>query len=318
MTRKKLKDIITDHICFDEEESKLNSLIEDIMSELIAELNPPAAPKPRTADGVDVKDGDRVWVVDMNPGSHWYQIAPGKAIITGNEVSVVVGSSTYAKSDRFPIFSSFHAACKHIATLLGVETAADLMTLNPNHSEFDQRSSDAAVWAKAFCDYFPGHDEGTMIGWFANAMVAAMDHSKKQIELGRQIGAECAKSSAESEPMVPVDDIVFDVKIRDAVIDVFDRRNVVWSVGLLTDILIAIRSQIDARGKAGEDDGWVGEHFDGCGKHWWIGKNGMCSDLSSVKPYETNVADRFIESHLIPLSEARKIEEERLRKEGGK
>ena len=39
---------------------------------------------------------------------------------------------------------------------------------------------DAQVWAKFFCKQNPdcGLDEGTMIGWFANAMMAMHDHIK--------------------------------------------------------------------------------------------------------------------------------------------
>lgn len=42
--------------------------------------------------------------------------------------------------------------------------------------EFDIHSFDSRVWAKAFCDQFPGHDEGLMIGWFANAIMAGYDY----------------------------------------------------------------------------------------------------------------------------------------------
>lgn len=49
--------------------------------------------------------------------------------------------------------------------------------------EFDCQSPDAKVWAMAFCNHFPGHDEGTMIGWFANAMMAMYDHVKRQTEI---------------------------------------------------------------------------------------------------------------------------------------
>jgi len=43
--------------------------------------------------------------------------------------------------------------------------------------EFDVHAFDARVWAKAFCDRFPGHDEGLMLGWFANAIMAGYDHA---------------------------------------------------------------------------------------------------------------------------------------------
>lgn len=34
---------------------------------------------------------------------------------------------------------------------------------------------DAAKWAAAFCQRYPGIDEGSMIGWFANAIMAGYD-----------------------------------------------------------------------------------------------------------------------------------------------
>lgn len=38
------------------------------------------------------------------------------------------------------------------------------------------QNPDAAVWAKFFCEKHPEADEGDMIGWFANAMMAMHDH----------------------------------------------------------------------------------------------------------------------------------------------
>lgn len=35
---------------------------------------------------------------------------------------------------------------------------------------------DAAVWAKSFVEHFTDADEGLMLGWFANAMMAMHDH----------------------------------------------------------------------------------------------------------------------------------------------
>tara|TARA_Y100000296_G_scaffold49760_1_gene57017 strand:- start:2949 stop:3125 length:177 start_codon:yes stop_codon:yes gene_type:complete len=32
--------------------------------------------------------------------------------------------------------------------------------------------TDAQTWAQEFCARFPGNDEGTMLGWFANAIEA--------------------------------------------------------------------------------------------------------------------------------------------------
>ena len=43
---------------------------------------------------------------------------------------------------------------------------------------------DAAVWAEEFCKRFPdtGADEGTMIGWFANAMMNRRDHDMRRLD----------------------------------------------------------------------------------------------------------------------------------------
>ena len=44
---------------------------------------------------------------------------------------------------------------------------------------------DASAWAKLFCEKFPPGspvpDEGTMLGWFANAMMAMHDHNQNAI-----------------------------------------------------------------------------------------------------------------------------------------
>lgn len=52
--------------------------------------------------------------------------------------------------------------------------------------------TDALEWAREFCSMFPGNDEDTMLGWFANA-----------IEAGRSAGAvnereACAKAAENS------------------------------------------------------------------------------------------------------------------------
>lgn len=53
--------------------------------------------------------------------------------------------------------------------------------------ELDHQSMDAQVWAAAFCKQFPGHDEGTMLAWFANAIMAGFD------EANRRANANAAK-----------------------------------------------------------------------------------------------------------------------------
>ncbi len=51
-----------------------------------------------------------------------------------------------------------------------------------NIDNFDNCSFDARVWAKEFCRLFPGHDEGLMISWFANAIMAGYDYAVNKIK----------------------------------------------------------------------------------------------------------------------------------------
>jgi hypothetical protein len=41
---------------------------------------------------------------------------------------------------------------------------------------------DAQVWAKEFCKINTASDEATMIGWFANAIMAGYDHANREIK----------------------------------------------------------------------------------------------------------------------------------------
>ena len=41
-------------------------------------------------------------------------------------------------------------------------------------------TTDASIWASEFCKLNPSMDEGTMIGWFANAIVTTQDLMKQQ------------------------------------------------------------------------------------------------------------------------------------------
>jgi rubredoxin len=52
-------------------------------------------------------------------------------------------------------------------------------TDRPDAPPFNQ-SIDAAVWAAEFCRIFPGHDEATMLGWFANAIMAGFDEAQRR------------------------------------------------------------------------------------------------------------------------------------------
>lgn len=40
--------------------------------------------------------------------------------------------------------------------------------------------TDARIWAQEFKKLFPRIDEGLMLGWFANAILAGLDHAKKE------------------------------------------------------------------------------------------------------------------------------------------
>jgi hypothetical protein len=43
--------------------------------------------------------------------------------------------------------------------------------------DIDCTNMDAAHWAKAFCEKFPGHDEGLMLAWFASAIMCGWDNA---------------------------------------------------------------------------------------------------------------------------------------------
>jgi hypothetical protein len=42
---------------------------------------------------------------------------------------------------------------------------------------FDHTNMDSAYWAGEFCKAFPGHDEGLMMSWFANAIMCGWDNA---------------------------------------------------------------------------------------------------------------------------------------------
>jgi hypothetical protein len=48
----------------------------------------------------------------------------------------------------------------------------------PDYDMSIHTNADAMAWAKLFCEKNPdcGLDEGVMVGWFANAMMAMHDH----------------------------------------------------------------------------------------------------------------------------------------------
>ena len=48
---------------------------------------------------------------------------------------------------------------------------------NPDYDLSIHTNPDAQAWAKFFCEQHPGIlDEGIMVAWFANAMMAMHDH----------------------------------------------------------------------------------------------------------------------------------------------
>lgn len=50
---------------------------------------------------------------------------------------------------------------------------------------------DAQVWAKEFCKCNTSSDEGTMLGWFANAIMAGYDYAKQEAKLEAKLEANC-------------------------------------------------------------------------------------------------------------------------------
>jgi hypothetical protein len=46
---------------------------------------------------------------------------------------------------------------------------------------WDQTMS-GKLWAQAFCTLFPGHDEGLMLTWFCNAIMAGWDHRQWELD----------------------------------------------------------------------------------------------------------------------------------------
>lgn len=52
-------------------------------------------------------------------------------------------------------------------------------------------SFDAKDWAEAFCKIHPGHDEGMMLSWFANALMRGYDeHARRAADAARAVGDE--------------------------------------------------------------------------------------------------------------------------------
>jgi len=61
--------------------------------------------------------------------------------------------------------------------------------------KMSELADDGAKWAAAFCERHPEIDEGTMIGWFCNAIEVAhdtrTDRNKFSIEIAMGLAAQC-------------------------------------------------------------------------------------------------------------------------------
>jgi hypothetical protein len=108
-------------------------------------------------------------------------VAQVRAEMVGKIIAMI--NECYAAQDRG--FNPIRA--EHVIALnraLEVVRWADVERLkaNPMPTDYDRSihaNPDAHAWAKLFCETFPGSDEGLMIGWFANAMMAMHDHIKQ-------------------------------------------------------------------------------------------------------------------------------------------
>ncbi len=65
---------------------------------------------------------------------------------------------------------------------------------------------DAAVWAAEFVKMYPGIDEGTMIGWFANAIMAGYDTAQARAAAPSAVAAPSAETLWQPIETVPMDD----------------------------------------------------------------------------------------------------------------
>lgn len=68
-------------------------------------------------------------------------------------------------------------------------------------STFNHQSIDAAEWAAEFCRLFGGHDEGLMLGWFANAIMAGYDEVTRRLRQPHETTVDSAvKDSLTPQP----------------------------------------------------------------------------------------------------------------------
>ena len=65
---------------------------------------------------------------------------------------------------------------------------------------FSNQSFDAREWAQEFCRLNTATSEGTMIGWFSNALMAGYDHAMRR----RQAEIEELTKRLAPDPLVSV------------------------------------------------------------------------------------------------------------------
>lgn len=63
----------------------------------------------------------------------------------------------------------------------------ELIEVKTNPKEFSVSSFDAEDWANEFCRLNSASDKATMIGWFANAIMAGYDHAMRKNKLETEI-----------------------------------------------------------------------------------------------------------------------------------
>ena len=70
-------------------------------------------------------------------------------------------------------------------------------------STFNHQSIDAAEWAAEFCRLFGGHDEGLMLAWFANAIMAGYDEAMRRTRQPQPTTADAAVKDSLTVPPAP-------------------------------------------------------------------------------------------------------------------
>jgi len=109
----------------------------------------------------------------------------------------VVGVHAYSRAGRYCMDQSLDHPVDIIRVTRVVDDKVVQVTPAPSPAvEFDFQSMDAQLWAKAFCQTFHGHDEGTMLAWFANAIMAGYDEACRR---ERREGTPAVEAGVESD-----------------------------------------------------------------------------------------------------------------------